>query len=44
MPDAGRSLEVHCRNCGARLVAWYGEDADTEVKDVETCGCAAVTR
>jgi hypothetical protein len=40
MPDAGRTLEVHCRNCGARFVAWYGseEDAGTEVKDVEKCG------
>ena len=32
-----RTLEVHCRNCGERFVAWYGEeeDAGTEVKDVE---------
>ena len=35
-----RTLEVHCRNCGARFVAWCGteEDADTEVKRVEKCG------
>jgi len=35
-----RTLEVHCRNCGARFVAWYGseEDADAEVKDVDKCG------
>jgi hypothetical protein len=40
MPDRDRTLEVHCRNCGARFVAWYGseEDADTEVKDVDKCG------
>jgi hypothetical protein len=40
MPARDRMLEVHCGNCGARFVAWYGteEDADTEVKDVEKCG------
>lgn len=40
MAGRERTLEVHCRNCGARFVAWYGseEDADTEVKDVDKCG------
>ena len=37
-----RTLEVHCRNCGARFAAWYGEgEAGTEVRDVEKCGRAA---
>jgi hypothetical protein len=33
MPDRDRTLEVHCRNSGARFVAWYGavEDADTQM-------------
>jgi len=41
-----RTLGVHCRNCGARLVAWYGneEDADTKVKDVEKCGLCGEDR
>ena len=35
MPEHSRTLEVHCRNCGARFVAWYGEeDVATEVKEV----------
>jgi hypothetical protein len=39
MPDSDRTLEVHCRHCGAHFVPWYGEeDADTEVKDVAKCG------
>jgi hypothetical protein len=40
MPERDRTLEVQCRNCGARFVAWYGteEDAETEVKDVDKCG------
>ena len=40
MSDRDRTLEVHCRNCGARFVAWYGaeEDADPEVKEVAKCG------
>jgi hypothetical protein len=35
-----RTLEVHCDNCKARFVAWYGteEDAETETVDVEKCG------
>ena len=35
-----RTLEVHCDNCQARFVAWYGteEDADTQTIDVELCG------
>jgi len=33
-------LEIHCENCQARFVAWYGteEDADTQTIDVEDCG------
>jgi ribosomal protein L37E len=39
MPDRDRTLKVHCRNCGARFIAWYGEeDADTELKAVDKCG------
>jgi hypothetical protein len=40
MPARDRTLEVHCGNCGARFVAWYGteEDVGTEAKDVEKCG------
>jgi hypothetical protein len=40
MPNRDSTLEVHCRNCGARFAAWYGteEYAGTEVKDVEKCG------
>ena len=39
MAGRERTLEVRCRNCGARFVAWYGvEDADSEVKDVVKCG------
>jgi hypothetical protein len=36
-------LEVHCNNCRAHFVAWYGteEDADTETIDVEKCGLCA---
>jgi hypothetical protein len=39
-PIRERTLEVHCDNCQARFVAWYGteEDADTETIDVEKCG------
>jgi hypothetical protein len=39
-PNRERTLEVHCSNCQARFVAWYGteEDADTEAVDVEKCG------
>jgi hypothetical protein len=31
----------NCGNCGARFVAWYGneEDSGTEIKDVEKCLC-----
>jgi hypothetical protein len=38
--DRDRTVEVHCRNCGARFVAWYGaeEDAGTEVKEIRKCG------
>jgi hypothetical protein len=33
-------LEIHCGNCKARFVAYYGteESADTETLDVEKCG------
>jgi hypothetical protein len=39
-PSRERTLEVHCDNCKARFVAWYGtkEDADSETIDVEKCG------
>ena len=32
-------MEVHCDNCQARFVAWYGteESADTETLGVEKC-------
>ena len=35
-----RTLEIHCDNCQARFVAFYGteEDAETETVDVEKCG------
>jgi hypothetical protein len=40
MAGRDRTLEVHCRNCGARFVAWYGEeeDAGAEVKETGKCG------
>jgi hypothetical protein len=33
-------LEIHCDNCQARFIAWYGteEDANTQKIDVEKCG------
>jgi hypothetical protein len=39
-PSRDRTLEVHCGNCQAHFVAWYGseEDADTETLDLEKCG------
>jgi hypothetical protein len=39
-PSRERSLEVHCDNCQARFVPWYGteEDANTETIDVKKCG------
>lgn len=39
-PSRERTLEVHCDNCKARFVAWYGteEDAETETVEVEKCG------
>lgn len=39
-PSRERTVEVHCGNCHARFVAWYGreEDAETETVDVEKCG------
>ena len=39
-PNRDRTLEIHCDNCQARFVAWYGteEEAETETADVEKCG------
>ena len=39
-PNRERTLEIHCDNCQARFIAWYGteEDADTDTIDVEKCG------
>ena len=38
-PGKQNTLEVRCKNCAARFIAWYGEDdADTETKDVAKCG------
>ena len=39
-PSRERTLEIHCDNCQARFIAWYGteEDADTDTIDVEKCG------
>ena len=39
-PNRERTLEIHCDNCHARFIAWYGteEDADNETIDVEKCG------
>jgi len=45
MPDRHRTLkvyddhtlEVHCQNCRAKFIAWYG-DAGTQTIDVEKCG------
>jgi len=36
-------LEIHCNNCQAPFIAWYGteEDADIETIDVEKCGLCA---
>jgi hypothetical protein len=39
-PSRERTLEIHCGNCQARFVGWYGteEDAETENVNVEKCG------
>jgi hypothetical protein len=39
-PNRERTLEIHCDNCQARFIAWYGteEDAETDTIDVEKCG------
>jgi hypothetical protein len=39
-PDISRTLEIHCGNCGARFVAFYGteDDAGTETVETEKCG------
>ena len=39
-PSLERTLEIHCDNCQARFIAWYGteEDADTQTIEVEKCG------
>ena len=38
--DTGRTVEVHCGNCCARFVAFYGteEDAGTETVNTEKYG------
>jgi len=44
LPDTRRTLEIHCGNCGARFIAFYGtaEDAATQIVDTEKCGlCGA---
>jgi hypothetical protein len=35
-----RTVEIHCANCQAHFVAYYGtkEDAKTETIEVEKCG------
>ena len=35
-----RTLQIHCDNCQARFVAYYGtrEDPETATIDVEKCG------
>jgi hypothetical protein len=34
-----RRLEVHCSNCGARFVAYYGSDEEANYAvDVKSCG------
>jgi hypothetical protein len=40
LPSREQTLQVHCENCQARFVAWYGteDDAETETIDVEKCG------
>lgn len=39
-PDTRHTLEIHCGNCGARFVAFYGtkEDAPAQLGDTEKCG------
>ena len=39
-PDTSRTLEIHCGNCGARFIAFYGteDDAATEIVDTNKCG------
>jgi hypothetical protein len=39
-PDTSRTLEIHCSNCGARFIAFYGteDDAVTEIVDTNKCG------
>jgi hypothetical protein len=40
LPRRELTLQIHCDNCQARFVAWYGteDDAETETFDVEKCG------
>jgi hypothetical protein len=34
-----RTLEVNCLNCGAKFVAYYGDDEDNvETVEVRSCG------
>jgi hypothetical protein len=39
-PDTSRTLEIHCGNCGARFIAFFGteDDAATEIVDTSRCG------
>ena len=39
-PCRERTLEVHCGNCQAHFIAWYGteESLDAQTFDVEKCG------
>ena len=39
-PDTSRTLEIHCGNCGARFIAFYGteDDAATGTVDTDKCG------
>src|SRR5215468_1917717 len=32
--DTRRTLEIHCGNCGARLIAFYGSDEDAATETV----------
>jgi hypothetical protein len=38
--DTSRTLEIHCGNCGAKFVAFYGteDEAGTETVDTDKCG------
>jgi len=38
-PDTSRTLEIHCGNCGARFIAFYGTEEDTATETVDTNKC-----